>query len=80
MQRSPRDPKEPILTFPLFIAHGATLAEACTIVVNVIVVVKIFYLLNCRSLTHSIRSLGLFTNWWVLAGAAGMLGAQLLFT
>ena len=101
MQRPPRDPKEPILTFPLFMrtglvsliilagafglfvweqARGATLAEARTIVVNVIVVVEIFYLFNCRSLTHSMRSLGFFSNWWVLAGAAGMLGAQLLFT
>jgi cation-transporting P-type ATPase F len=101
MGRPPRDPKEPILTFPLFMrtglvtliilagafglfvweqAHGATLAESRTIVVNVIVVVEIFYLLNCRSLTHSMRSLGFFTNWWVLGGAVGMLAAQLLFT
>jgi Ca2+-transporting ATPase len=101
MQRPPRDPKEPILTFPLFMrtglvtliilagafglflweqARGATLAEARTIVVNVIVVVEIFYLLNCRSLTHSMRSLGLFSNPWVLFGAAAMLAAQFLFT
>jgi Ca2+-transporting ATPase len=101
MQRPPRDPKEPILTFPLFMrtglvtliilagafglflweqACGATLAEARTIVVNVIVVVEIFYLLNCRSLTHSMRSLGLFSNPWVLFGAAAMLAAQFLFT
>jgi Ca2+-transporting ATPase len=101
MQRPPRDPKEPILTFALFMrtgfvtliilsgafglflwerAHGATLAEARTIVVNVIIVVEIFYLLNCRSLTHSMRSLGFFTNKWVLGGIAAMLAAQLLFT
>ena len=101
MQRPPRDPKEPILTFPLFMrtglvtliilagafglflweqARGATLAEARTIVVNVIVVVEIFYLLNCRSLTHSMHSLGLFSNPWVLFGAAAMLAAQFLFT
>lgn len=101
MKRPPRNPEEPILTFPLFMrtglvtliilagafglflweqAHGATLAESRTIVVNVIVVVEIFYLLNCRSLTHSMRSLGFFTNWWVLGGAAGMFAAQLFFT
>jgi Ca2+-transporting ATPase len=101
MQRLPRDPKEPILTFPLFMrtglvtliilggafglflweqARGATLAEARTIVVNVIIVVEIFYLLNCRSLTHSMRSLGFFTNPWVLVGAVAQLAAQLLFT
>ena len=101
MRRPPRDPKEPILTFPLFMrsglvtliilagafglflweqAQGATLAEARTIVVNVIVFVEVFYLLNCRSLTHSMRSLGFFSNWWVLGGAAAMFAAQILFT
>ena len=101
MQRPPRDPKEPILTFPLFMrtglvtlivlagafglflweqARGATLAEARTIVVNVIVVVEIFYLLNCRSLTSSVLSIGFFSNPWVLWGSGAMLAAQLLFT
>jgi len=101
MRRPPRDPKEPILTFPLFMrtglvtliilsgafglflweqAHGATLAEARTVVVNVIVIVEIFYLLNCRSLIHSMRSVGFFSNLWVPGGASAMLGAQLLFT
>ncbi len=77
MQRPPRDPGQPILTFALFMrtgfvtlimlagafglflweqARGATLAEARTIVVNVIVMVEIFYLLNCRSLTRSMFS------------------------
>jgi Ca2+-transporting ATPase len=101
MNRPPRDPKEPILTFPLFMrtglvtliilagafglflweqSRGASLAESRTIVVNVIVVVETFYLLNCRSLTHSMRSLGFFTNKWVLGGVVAMLTAQLLFT
>lgn len=48
--------------------------------VNVIVVVEIFYLLNCRSLTHSILSLGFFSNPWVLAGSGAMIAAQMLFT
>jgi magnesium-transporting ATPase (P-type) len=69
--------------FGLFVweqTRAATLAEARTIVVNVIVVVEIFYLFNCRSLTHSIRSLGFFSNPAVLLGAAAMLAAQFLFT
>lgn len=101
MDRSPRDPQEPILTFPLFMrtgfvtliilagafglflwerAHGASLPEARTIVVNVIVVVEIFYLLNCRSLTHPICTLGFFSNRWLIFGCGAMLAAQLLFT
>jgi magnesium-transporting ATPase (P-type) len=101
MRRAPRDPKEPILTFPLFMrtgfvtliiltgafglflweqARGATLAEARTIVVNVIIVVEIFYLLNCRSLTHSMASLGYFSNPWIIGGISAMLAAQIAFT
>jgi magnesium-transporting ATPase (P-type) len=101
MQRPPRDPQEPILTFPLFMrtglvtlivlagafglflweqTRGATLAEARTIVVNVIVVVEIFYLLNCRSLNGSLRSIGFFSNPWVLWDSSAMLAAQVLFT
>jgi magnesium-transporting ATPase (P-type) len=101
MQRPPRNPREPILTFVLFMrtgfvtlillagafglflweqTRGATLAEARTMVVNVIVVVDIFYLLNCRSLTSSVLSIGFFSNPWVLGGSAAMIAAQLLFT
>ena len=42
--------------------------------------VETFYLFNCRSLTRSMFAIGLFSNPWVLAGAAAMIGAQLLFT
>ena len=42
--------------------------------------VEIFYLFNCRSLNDSLRSLGFFSNPWVLWGAAAMIAAQLLFT
>jgi magnesium-transporting ATPase (P-type) len=101
MERPPRDPKMPIMTFPLFMRtglvsllmligafglfvweqqKGATLAEARTIVINTIVMVEIFYLLNCRSLTHSMVSLGVFSNPLMLGGIVAMLGAQLLFT
>jgi cation-transporting ATPase F len=102
MQRPPRDPREPILTYALmmrtglvtlimasgsiFLFHweqhaaGETLNEARTIVVNTIVMVDIFYLFNCRSLTHSMWSVGMFSNPWLLAGCAAMIGAQCVFT
>ncbi|MDT3706192.1 MAG: cation-transporting P-type ATPase [Thiobacillus sp.] len=59
---------------------GETIAEARTCVINVIVLVEIAYLFNCRSLNHSFFSLGFFSNPWVVAGALAMLAAQLLFT
>lgn len=102
MQRPPRDPKQPILTFELLMrtgfvvllmligaywlfwhaqnAQGARLAEARTMVVNLIIVIEIFYLFNCRSLTQSIFSVGLLTNFWVIGGSIAMIGLQLLFT
>lgn len=42
--------------------------------------VEIFYLLNCRSLTHSMFQIGVLSNRWVLAGIGGMIALQLLFT
>jgi magnesium-transporting ATPase (P-type) len=69
--------------FTLFVwekSQGAPLPEARTVVVNVIVVVETFYLLNCRSLTRSLLSLGVFSNRWVVGGVAAMIGVQLLFT
>ncbi len=56
------------------------LAVARTVAVNTIVLVQMIYLFNCRSLHHSIFSIGLFTNRWTIAGSLAMLGAQLLFT
>jgi cation-transporting ATPase F len=102
MERRPRDPNQPILTFPLFMRTGfvsllmlaggftlflwelqresASLAEARTAVVNAIVMVEAFYLLNCRSLTQSIFALGIFSNVWVLLGIGLIIAVQLLFT
>jgi magnesium-transporting ATPase (P-type) len=60
--------------------RGKSLVEARTTVVNVIVMVECFYMLNCRSLMHSMLAVGLWTNRWVYAGIAAMLGAQLIFT
>jgi len=69
--------------FALFLLKkqaGADLAEARTVAVNLIVMIELFYLFNCRSLRHSMRSLGMFTNPWVLGGSAAMIALQLLFT
>ena len=60
--------------------RGKSVIEARTTVVNVIVMVECFYLLNCRSLLHSMFFVGLWTNLAVFGGIAAMLGAQLLFT
>jgi magnesium-transporting ATPase (P-type) len=60
--------------------QGRDLAEARTIAVNVFVMIELFYLFNCRSLTQPIWRLGWFSNPWVWAGAGGMLALQLAFT
>ena len=60
--------------------ENAGLASARTAVVNVIVLVQVFYLFNCRALKHTALSAGLFKNRWVIAGALTMLTAQVLFT
>ena len=59
---------------------GNNLDEARTAVVNVIVMVQTFYLLNCRSRTRSIFSIGLFSNQWLIAGIAVTWLAQLALT
>lgn len=65
--------------YELYVAKQS-LATSRTAVVNVIVVVEIGYLFNCRCLERSVATIGLFSNTWALAGSAAMLGAQLLFT
>ena len=60
--------------------HDMPLPEARTMVINVIVVVEMFYLLNCRSLTHSIWHIGWLSNRWLFIGIGSMLAAQLAFT
>ncbi|HSH15072.1 MAG TPA: cation-transporting P-type ATPase [Verrucomicrobiae bacterium] len=102
MQRPPRDPRLPIITYPVFMRTGlvtllmlaggfglflyerrvleSDIATARTVVVNLIIMVEAFYLLNCRSLLHSPWSIGFFANRWVFLGLGLMAGAQLLFT
>ena len=59
---------------------GATIAEARTVAVNVFVLVELFYLFNCRSMTLSMFSLGFFSNPQLFGGAAVMLILQVMFT
>ena len=59
---------------------GMRLDEARTVVVNVIVVVEAFYLLNCRSLTHSAFRIPCFSNPWLWGGIGIMATCQLMFT
>ena len=52
------------------LGRGMPVAEARTAAVNVFVAVELFYLFNCRSLTGHAADLGVFSNRWLLAGAA----------
>jgi len=61
-------------------AEGENIGEARTAVVNVIVMVQTFYLLNCRSRTRSMFSIGLLSNRWLIVGIAATWLAQLGFT
>jgi len=102
MQRPPREPGQPILTFPLLMrtglvtsmivmgAFGLFLYErrvlgsevtvAQTVVLNVIVMIETVYLMNCRSLLHSMFHLGMFSNPWIFVGIPCMIGSQFLIT
>jgi magnesium-transporting ATPase (P-type) len=66
--------------FLLELKQGHSLPEARTVAVNVFVMVEMFYLFNCRSLSRSFWSLGIFSNLWVWGGIASMLALQLLLT
>ena len=59
---------------------GEPLAAARTSVINVIVLVELAYLFNCRSLNRPFFASGVFSNPWAIAGALAMLAAQLFFT
>lgn len=66
--------------FEYEIFRGASLAEARTVAVNVVIFVEIFYLFNARSLTRSPLQIGFFSNPWAVGGAILMTLIQLLFT
>jgi len=60
--------------------HGESVQAARTAVVNVLVFGELFYLFNCRSLTESMFTLGVFSNRWLFVGVVMMVIFQLLFT
>ena len=66
--------------FKFELANGADKEQAWTVVTAVFVFGEAFYLLNCRSLTRSALSLGLFSNPWIWGGIAAMTLLQLAFT
>jgi magnesium-transporting ATPase (P-type) len=68
-----------IVAFGLFqweLARQASSDAARTVVLNTVAVIQALYLLNCRSLRHSIWSLGLFRNGWLWLGLAAVLLLQ----
>ena len=70
-------------SFGLFeyeLARGASVEEARTVAVNVVIFVEIFYLFSARSLTRSPIQIGFFSNPWAIGGALLMALIQLLYT
>jgi Ca2+-transporting ATPase len=59
---------------------GATVVEARTVAVNVFVLVELFYLFNCRSLTQSMFRLGFFSNPLLFGGVIIMMILQVMYT
>ncbi len=66
--------------FEYELGRGASVEEARTVAVNVVIFVEILYLFNARSLTRSPFQLGFFSNPWAIGGAIGMVLIQMLFT
>ncbi|MEX0818196.1 MAG: cation-transporting P-type ATPase [Pirellulaceae bacterium] len=67
-------------SFKWALGQGFSDATARTVAVNVFVMVELFYLFNCRSLTKSMFTIGLFSNRWIAVGATCMVALQLAFT
>jgi calcium-translocating P-type ATPase len=92
MARPPRPPGTPVIdrflvirtvVVTLLMTASAlalfALRDDQTLVVTTIVLFQVFYLLECRSLRHSILHVGLWTNPWALAGIAAVLALQAAF-
>ncbi|MBN2505982.1 MAG: HAD-IC family P-type ATPase [Verrucomicrobia bacterium] len=72
-----------VAAFGLFqweMARGAGIDAARTVALNTVAVLQALYLVNCRSLRHSILSVGLFRNRWLWLGIAGVLLLQAAIT
>lgn len=66
--------------FEYEINRGASVQEARTVAVNVVIFVELFYLFNARSLTRSPFQIGFFSNPWAIGGSVLMVLLQILFT
>ena len=62
------------------ILTGGNEALARTQAVNVFMFGEMFYLFNCRSMTHPVWTLGLFSNPLLWAGVGIMIIMQLIYT
>ncbi len=92
MGRPPRVPGTPVIgrflvirtvVVSLLMAAAALtlfeLRDNQTLVVTTIVLFQVVYLLECRSLRHSILHVGLWSNPWAFAGIAAVLALQAVF-
>lgn len=68
------------LLFLLEMSISTNIDVARTISVNTIVMMEIFYLLNCRSLDKSMIEIGFFSNKWIIVGIIAMIALQLFYT
>ncbi|WP_431876833.1 HAD-IC family P-type ATPase [Micromonospora marina] len=59
---------------------GQPVAEARTAALNLFVVVEIFYLFSCRSLSRPVWRTGLMSNRWILLGVLAQAAGQLAIT
>lgn len=66
--------------FEYELSKGASVEEARTVAVNVVIFVELFYLFNARSTSRSIFRIGFFSNPWAIGGALLMALIQLLYT
>lgn len=66
--------------FQWALGQGMSPEQARTVAVNVFVCGELAYLFNCRSLTNSFWSVGLFSNRWLWCGVTLMIALQLAFT
>ena len=66
--------------FEYELSRSASVEEARTVAVNVVIFVQILYLFNARSLTKSPFQLGFFSNPWAMGSAILMVLIQILFT
>ena len=60
--------------------QGSTLEEARTSAVNLFVMVELFYLFSCRSLTRSVWKLRPFSNPWLVVGVLIQAAGQAAMT